>query len=107
MSEAECPYCGHYQEISHDDGYGYDENYTYEQECHSCEKVFSFTVEFSISYNTGKAPCMNGEPHSYKPTATAPKWWTKMRCEWCDEEREPTQEEKEKHDIPPLPEHYR
>lgn len=106
MSAAECPYCGADNDICHDDGYGYDESQTYEQECHSCSKVFAFTICFSINYDTFQAPCMNGEDHLFEPTHTAPKWHTKMRCKYCDETRDLTEQEKIEHNIPPIPGYY-
>ena len=33
MKDVECPYCYADQEINHDDGYGFDEDQLYEQEC--------------------------------------------------------------------------
>ena len=35
-----CPYCGAEQEINHDDGYGYEEDRRYQQQCGECEKTF-------------------------------------------------------------------
>lgn len=103
MSKAECPYCGEDQEINHDDGYGYEEGETYEQDCHSCGNTFAYTTSISFSYDTTKAPCMNGEDHKWRPTATAPKWHTKMACEYCDERREMADAEKVEHNIPQRP----
>lgn len=51
MSDVKCPYCGHEQEINHDDGYGYEEGETHEQQCFECEKYFDFTTSISFSYN--------------------------------------------------------
>ena len=51
MSDVKCPYCGHEQEINHDDGYGYEENENYEQQCFECEKYFNFTTSISFNYN--------------------------------------------------------
>lgn len=49
MSDVKCPKCGIYQEINHDDGYGYQEDENYEQSCTSCDYEFKFLT--SISYN--------------------------------------------------------
>ena len=61
--DVECPYCGAEQDIDHDDGYGYEEDETYQQECSECEKVFSYTTSVSYSYEVSKAPCLNGGEH--------------------------------------------
>ena len=106
MSDAECPYCGHEQEINHDDGYGYGESEIYEQQCSNCEKYFAFKISIIFCYSTHKAPCMNGGLHEYKPTMTTPKYWTKMRCIHCDRERELTDGERELHNIPSIPERF-
>lgn len=58
MSEVNCPYCGHEQEINHDDGYGYDEGKMYEQECASCGNEFNFNTRIELSYDVF---CKNGD----------------------------------------------
>jgi len=89
----DCPYCGKEVEICHDDGYGYSEGETHQQECHHCGKVFVFTTSISFWYDLEQAPCLNGDPHRFKPTWTYPRRFTRMRCEWCDEERDLLPEE--------------
>ena len=91
--DVECPYCGEWLEINHDDGFGYAEDEAYEQECCACEKYFIFHTSISYSYTANRADCLNGGEHRYKKTATFPKRYTRMRCIDCDEEREPTEEE--------------
>ena len=44
MNDIECPYCGHEQEVNHDDGYGYKEDELHEQQCCECGKYFVFTT---------------------------------------------------------------
>lgn len=102
MSDVECPYCGHGQEINHDDGYGYEENVKHEQECSNCEKTFVFVTSIMLLYDVAKAACLNGEEHKYEPTNTIPKKYTKMICEYCGDERRLADEEREKYGIPPL-----
>jgi hypothetical protein len=66
MSDVTCSYCGHEQNINHDDGYGYDESQTYEQECHECDKIFAFTTYIHFSYDVYAAPCLNNDaPHDF------------------------------------------
>jgi len=93
MSDVKCPYCGEEQEINHDDGYGYTEDETFEQECVECEKTFVFTTSISFHYEAAKADCLNGAEHKYKPTHTYPKKYTRMRCVDCGHERNPTNTE--------------
>lgn len=93
MSDVNCPYCNAEQEINHDDGYGYEESVTHQQECDNCDKTFTFTTSISYYYEAQKADCLNGSEHIYKPTITFPREFTKMCCIMCDDERKPTEEE--------------
>lgn len=83
--DVECPYCGKWVEICHDDGYGYDENETFIQECSHCDKTFTYTTAISFHYDAQKAPCQNGESHNLKPMKGIPQelFVGKMRCEYC------------------------
>lgn len=85
-----CPYCDTKVRINHDDGYGFEEDETYEQECYKCEKVFTYTTMVAYMYSPQKAPCLNGEPHRWKQMIGVPEEYfeNRERCEWCDEERE-------------------
>lgn len=53
-SDFECPHCGAEQEIIHDDGYGYEEDKTFFQECSECEKVVYYETEITFSYEVFK-----------------------------------------------------
>lgn len=88
MSDVECPYCGEEQEINHDDGYGYEEGRTYEQECADCEKNFAFTTSISFYYDASKADCLNGAEHNYAPVCSTARdiWPDWKRCKDCDHE---------------------
>ena len=73
MSE-NCPYCNAEIEICHDDGYGYEESVTYEQECWKCKKTFTFTTLICFYYDLQTSPCLNGDAeHDLKPVWGAPK----------------------------------
>lgn len=91
--DIECPYCGHEQDICHDDGFGYEEGVRHELECHGCGKSYVFETSISFYYEPYPAECLNGEPHEYKPTHTFPRKYSKMSCCNCDHERELTDEE--------------
>lgn len=93
MSDVECPYCGADCEISHDDGYGYEEDQTYSQECPICEQYFAYTTLISFTYNAKRADCLNGGRHVYKPTNTWPVRYTKMQCTECGDYRPCTESE--------------
>lgn len=41
-----CPYCGAPVEITHDDGYGLQEDTLYEDECMECEKEFEYWISY-------------------------------------------------------------
>lgn len=103
MDDIYCPYCDAGQDINHDDGYGYEEDRVYQQQCGVCDKNFTFTTSISFYYEAEKADCLNGIDHNYLPVATTPKEYTRMRCDMCYDERFPTQEEKERYGIPEKP----
>ncbi len=91
--DVECPYCSVGNEINHDDGYGYEEDQRYEQQCHACDKNFTFTTSISYYYEAEKADCLNGSEHRLKMSTTYPPMYSKMNCEDCDYSRKPTPEE--------------
>lgn len=93
MKDVECPYCGEWQEIDHDDGYGYTEDEVYQQGCCKCDKIFTYTTSIMFNYEAEKAPCLNGGEHKWKQCYTVPRKYTKMMCVYCDNRREPTEEE--------------
>jgi len=86
MEDVKCPYCNEGQEINHDDGYGYEEDRVHQQECGHCGKTFTYTTYISYQYDVGQAPCLNGEPHSWKELGGYPPGYMSNfhRCEWCD-----------------------
>lgn len=90
MSDVECPYCGAWEEINHDDGYGYGEDEVYQQNCGSCDKNFAFQTSISFDYDATKADCLNGGEHEFKASATLPRKYTRMYCTACDLKRTPT-----------------
>lgn len=100
MKDIECPYCGEWLDIDHDDGYGYEEGEVFQQRCYHCDKTFTYTTGILFVYHPEQADCLNDGEHDYKPTTTVPKFFTKMRCSMCDEQREPTLEEREKFNLP-------
>jgi len=84
MYDVKCPYCGKEQNINHDDGYGYEENEIYEQECINCEKIFAYTTQISFDYKTHMANCLNGDKHKFEPVIHYPKYWPDWkRCKDC------------------------
>jgi hypothetical protein len=105
--EENCPYCNTKVDINHDDGYGYEEGETYQQECSYCGKTFIYYTSISFYYELEKADCLNGSDHIFKPTVTVPKCFTKMRCTMCDKERLLTEEEKNLHKIPSEEEYFK
>lgn len=78
MSDAKCPYCGAEQDINHDDGYGYDEDREYDQDCIECHKKFNFYTSISFSY---EVQCQEGD-HDMEPFGD--KWPGMYECKNCD-----------------------
>lgn len=53
--DVECPYCGEWQDICHDDGsYGYGEDTNYEQYCLDCKRAFTYTTSVSFNYHVSR-----------------------------------------------------
>ena len=98
-NDVKCPYCGNYQQINHDDGYGYEEDETHQQNCQSCDKVFVYTTSILYCYDAAKADCLNGANHKYTLSNTHPKEWSQMICEGCNDGRELTNDERVIHGV--------
>ena len=82
--DVECPYCGAPQDINHDDGYGYEEEKVYEQECGNCHKTFAYQTDIIFFYDVNKADCLNGGEHRWKKKNIFPKYWPDAkRCKDC------------------------
>ena len=62
MSDVNCPYCDAEIEINHDDGYGYAEDETFEQDCHNCGKEFEFSTIISYYYQV----FCKDQPHDFE-----------------------------------------
>jgi DNA-directed RNA polymerase subunit RPC12/RpoP len=88
--DVKCPYCGADVEINHDDGYGYEEDVIFSQECSECEKEFVYTISIEINHKAKRADCLNGSPHKYEKTATTPPKYARMRCVDCGDEVTPS-----------------
>lgn len=93
MSDMNCPYCDAKNEVCHDDGDGYDESQRHEHTCRECRKSFVFTTEISYHYEPHKAECLNDGEHQLALSRTFPKRYSMMRCNDCDYERTPTEQE--------------
>ena len=76
--DVKCPYCGEEQEINHDDGYGYEEDGDYEQDCVHCGEAFNFTTSISFHYNVY---CQDGK-HNMVPFGD--RWPGMYECSKCD-----------------------
>lgn len=98
-NDIQCPYCGKEQEICHDDGYGYEEDRMWEQDCRSCGKTFGFKTTIMFSYKAYATPCKETNKHVWKRTKTFPKEFSRMFCTVCEEERPMTAEEREAEGI--------
>ena len=97
--ELECPYCRKELDIDHDDGFGYEEGVTHQQECPHCDKSFVFETSISYYYSAEKADCLNDGKHNYKMTNTAPKEFSEMQCTMCGDMRELSNDERTNFNI--------
>jgi len=96
-----CPYCNAKIEIYCDDkDYDYDEYRIYQHQCRFCGKTFIYTTHIEISHECSMADCLNEGEHTWKPTATVPKYYTAMECTQCHKKRMPTNQEREEYGIP-------
>jgi DNA-directed RNA polymerase subunit RPC12/RpoP len=87
--DVECPYCGEGQEINHDDGYGYEEDRTHQQECGDCGKTYVYTTSISFYHDAEKADCLNGGEHTFEKVCMFPsviRGKVIVRCSQCGEE---------------------
>ena len=98
--DVKCPYCGHDQDINHDDGYGYAEDEKHNQECGRCGKTFGYITTIVFYYDSFKTDCLNDAEHEYEVTNTYPEFAKKMLCKCCGYERDLTNEERKKHNVP-------
>ena len=91
MSDVDCPYCRHGQDVNHDDGY--EEDVLHQQECSKCGKTFTYTTCISFYHDAYQADCLNGGEHRFAATHTYPVMCTKMECKTCGKKRDPTDAE--------------
>lgn len=80
MSDIDCPYCGHNQKINHDDGYGYEEDRLFEQDCFKCGKTFNFETSILYCYS---AYCFEGE-HDLEDVQNNPGAHSCTRCNFLE-----------------------
>ena len=80
----ECPYCGVDTAIYCEEP---DQDSQHESECSKCGKSFVYTVSISVTYRSEKADCLNGSPHNFEQTHTAPYCASRMRCTMCGAEK--------------------
>lgn len=88
LNDISCPYCDEEIKINHDDGYGYEEGKVFQQECRHCDMIFIYTTSMHFYYDANKAPCLNGEKHSWRDIQGYPPGYQSNRqhCEYCDKE---------------------
>lgn len=91
--DVQCPYCDEWQEINHDDGYGYKEDEYHQQQCCDCDKNFVYLTSISFYYESQKADCLNDADHKWKKQTCYPPEYAKMVCDNCGETKdcEPTE----------------
>jgi hypothetical protein len=82
MKDIECPYCGHEQDVCHDDGFGFEEDVAHEVECHECEKSYVFHTSIMYDYSASKADCLNGSPHDLE--VHDGRLYKREQCRDCD-----------------------
>ena len=82
MNDIECPYC---EEDNTWNGDSLEQDEQQEMECEHCKKTFVFTASYHVHYSSRIAPCLNGEPHDWKPIVGYPQEYFegKNRCSYC------------------------
>lgn len=81
-----CPYCGTKNGMP---DVHTDEGELVEFDCIKCEKSFIYQCNYSISYSSYKAPCLNDGEHDWKKVIGAPRehFKNRYRCSYCDKEK--------------------
>lgn len=97
--DVECPYCEKWNEVIHDDGFGYEEGVKHQMTCVHCDKMFVFETSVSYYYDGTKANCLNDGEHNYELSNTYPKEFSRMICSYCDRTRDLTDDERIKYEI--------
>ena len=97
--DLECPYCKEELEVSHYDGWGYEEGVKHQMKCEHCDKQFVFKTSILFYYEPEKADCLNGNGHNYKKTITYPEEFSEMQCTICDKKRVMTEAERLEYKI--------
>lgn len=82
MSDVQCPHCGEYQEICHDDGQGYDEDVEHSQTCASCGYEFKFTTSVSYSYDVF---CSGEHELEQSPVEKYHNIWSCSKCDYFEQ----------------------
>ena len=99
MYEIECPYCGEINEYD-DEELQFEDEAEFELLCPNCDKYFIAQTSICVNFEPKAADCLNTGEHKWKPTITVPRAFTRMRCECCGQEREPTEDERKQYEIP-------
>jgi len=81
MSDVKCPRCGKEQDINHDDGYGYADGETFEQECVSCDEPFEYETTITVSHDVY---CKNHEDHDFEQPPKGLKLWYCAKCDFYE-----------------------
>jgi hypothetical protein len=97
MDDLECPYCGHWGDVCHDDGFGYEEGEKHEMQCRECEKSFVFYTSISYDYEPEKADCLNDGKHEIVEQTQDYDTFilTHSHCKTCDNKNKRTYVNKE------------
>lgn len=84
--DVRCPYCNNGQNI---DDPGYEEDEVYQDQCGSCEKMFTYTISRSVNYYAEKADCLNDGECDWTDTSSkhSPHSFSREQCSMCSEER--------------------
>lgn len=89
-----CPYCGKDHVFDGSESVDVFDEGTQYFTCELCDHEFTYHFSVTIETDAEKADCLNGlAEHEWKPTVTIPTCMTRMRCQVCSTEREPTKTE--------------
>lgn len=90
-----CPYCGYVDEDICEMDHSESESDT---SCGECGKNYRYSASISVSWNTYKAPCLNGSPHEWSEWGNEYSDVWRRKCEVCGKREHETRDKESSDD---------